>query len=110
MDLFLATALNKMNAFPSDDLHILRQSFDRSMEINNLLFGKHAFRKSLAEDDADADRNILNISLFDVCSVLLGDPKGRHKTEPAVGNQSEEGNYWFVGRRGILVLYNLLNE
>jgi hypothetical protein len=40
------------------------------MRVNRVLFGDHAFRKSLAERSPQR-RNILNIALFDVCSVTL---------------------------------------
>lgn len=79
MDLFLGTALKRMNEISKVELQalrVLRRGFDRSMNTNHFLFGKHAFRKSLADDDPNAWRNILNISLFDVCSVLLAKTKG----------------------------------
>jgi hypothetical protein len=70
MDVFLATALTNMNSLPDEALASLRKGFDLSMRVNRKLFGDHAFRKSLAEE-APARRNILNIALFDVCSVLI---------------------------------------
>jgi hypothetical protein len=72
MDEFLGVALERMNSMTSSDLKVLRASFDQSMRLNLDLFGRHAFRKSLAEDDPDGQRSVINIALFDVCSVLLG--------------------------------------
>jgi hypothetical protein len=70
MDSFLADTLTKMNGMGSDELLALRQRFDASMDANFALFEKHAFRKSLA-GDAAGNRSVLNIALFDVCSVAL---------------------------------------
>lgn len=71
MDDFLALALEKMNGMPRQELSQLREIFDRSLRSNQNLFGVHAFRKSLLLEDPHASRNILNISLFEVCTVLL---------------------------------------
>jgi len=71
MDGFLGRSLDHMNAMESDDLILLRRRFDDSMKLNHLLFGRHAFRKSLAELDQSAPRSVLNIALFDVCSVMF---------------------------------------
>lgn len=68
MDAFLARALEKMQ---NTDLDHLYSTFIYSMQVNRDLFGEHAFRKSLAHCDAHATRTVLNIALFDVCSVLL---------------------------------------
>jgi hypothetical protein len=70
MDAFLGTALRRMHDMSPQDLQSLRHRFDLSMRANSRLFGAHAFRKSLAADNP-TKRNILNIALFDVCSVLL---------------------------------------
>lgn len=70
MDSFLADALDCMNKFPPEKLSEIREQFDRSMTVNYSLFGRHAFRKSLAGSPGD-NRYVLNIALFDVCSVLL---------------------------------------
>lgn len=70
MDSFLAEALDRMNGQERDRLGPLREQFERSMDINFALFGNHAFRKSLAGDPQNY-RSVLNIALFDVCSVLL---------------------------------------
>ena len=70
MDEFLADALRYMNDH-GNDLDAIREKFERSLRSNQHLFGKHAFRKSLASEGSDASRGILNISLFDVCTVIL---------------------------------------
>ncbi len=77
MDGFLARALKKMNEYSASQLRELEQSFKRSMQINNRLFDKHAFRRSILGDD-NGDRSVINMALFDVCSVLIG------RLEPAV--------------------------
>lgn len=73
MDGFLAESLNKMNQLSAQELETLRAKFDHSMWANRFLFGEHAFRKSLGSGDPQASRSVLNIALFDVCSVLLSD-------------------------------------
>ena len=70
MDSFLADALDGMNKFQPEKLDEIREQFDRSMIVNYSLFRQHAFRKSLAGSPGD-NRYVLNIALFDVCSVLL---------------------------------------
>jgi Protein of unknown function DUF262 len=70
MDGFLARSLERMNTLSKEELHHLRRAFDRSMLNNEALFAHHAFRKSLAGPDYGS-RSVLNIALFDVCSVLL---------------------------------------
>ena len=59
-----------MNKMPEAELKRLEARFQRAMEINENLFKRHAFRKSL-RTGIDADRSALNIALFDVCSVVL---------------------------------------
>ena len=71
MDGFLAQALLKMNS-GEIDLDDLYKQFIFSMEVNYRLFGDHAFRKSISDlDDPCAARKVINIALFDVCSVLF---------------------------------------
>jgi len=70
MDVFLAKSLQKMNN-ECESLRKVGDAFSRSLKSNFNLFGKHAFRKSLELDDPSAGRGILNISLFDVCTVML---------------------------------------
>jgi len=76
MDDFLAKSLEYMNKLSEADLEKLKQSFDLSMQNNYSLFGKHAFRKSLASPDINSpdinvSRAVINIALFDVCSVMF---------------------------------------
>ncbi len=70
MDSFLAEALERMNRSDVMAREALRQSLDRSLRINLALFYRHAFRKSLVGEIA-GDRSVLNIALFDVCSVVF---------------------------------------
>lgn len=74
MDAFLARALEMMQE-PSTDLDKLQSRFTNSLIINHILFGEHAFRKSLASHvkGKKPSRSVLNISLFDVCTVLFAD-------------------------------------
>lgn len=71
MDDFLARALEMMNGLKEQELDRLTQDFVRAMKANILLFGKHAFRKSLADNNQYASRTVINVALFDVCSALL---------------------------------------
>ena len=69
MDGFLADTLERMNKMDDDQREALRQCFELSMRNNTMLFGPHAFRKSLAQEQGS--RFVLNIALFDVCSVYF---------------------------------------
>ena len=69
MDTFLADALERMNAFDDERLNKMTKKFYRAMTNNILLFGRHAFRKSLR--GTDTGRSILNIALFEVCATAL---------------------------------------
>jgi uncharacterized protein DUF262 len=69
MDDFLARALEHMNELSVDEFDKLSKAFNRAMTANLNLFGRHAFRKSLAIDDKYASRTVINIALFDVCTV-----------------------------------------
>jgi len=71
MDSFLGRALETMNRTSKQDIDALRATFDNSMALNHDLFGRHAFRKSLAGMEDSWNRSILNIALFDVFSVLM---------------------------------------
>ena len=66
MDEFLAQALERLNDEDDEGLHELERTFVRSMDNNYELFGRHAFRRSLAMDRRK--RSVINISLFDVFS------------------------------------------
>ena len=68
MDGFLAACLERMNEMSPAALASLSASFRRSLQINFMLFGKHAFRKHLPDQDR---RSVLNASLWDVLSTGL---------------------------------------
>jgi hypothetical protein len=70
MDEFLADALRLMNRMDETSLERIRNEFTKSMNRNEKLFQKHAFRKSLISPPT-ANRSVLNIALFDVMSVVL---------------------------------------
>ncbi|ANL42377.1 DUF262 domain-containing protein [Rhizobium phaseoli] len=70
MDEFLAEALRLMNKLDEASLEKIRIEFTKSMNRNEKLFQKHAFRKSLISTPS-ANRSVLNIALFDVMSVVL---------------------------------------
>lgn len=70
MDAFLARALEKMHK-GTVDLQKLQSDFLHSMQANRFLFHEHAFRKSLVHNENFIARTVLNIALFDVCSVLF---------------------------------------
>ena len=71
MDGFLARAIVHLNSLPDDDHHAIDHDFLTSMRRNYDLFGRHAFRKSLRQEIESAYLTVINISLFDVLSVLL---------------------------------------
>lgn len=71
MDEFLARSLAYMNSAPPSELADMQDRFRHSMKWNYRLFGLQAFRKSLKEDNANAWRTPLNISMFDVFSVCF---------------------------------------
>ncbi len=69
MDELLAQTLIKMNQMGVSQLQQrLTPVFERSMRNNHTVFGKHAFRKHREPEDS---RNVINIALFDVYSVLM---------------------------------------
>lgn len=70
LDSFLAEALESMNKMTPEELRRLEARFLIGMRVNEALFKRHAFRKSL-RTGSDANRSPLNIALFDVCSVVL---------------------------------------
>ena len=73
MDGFLGRSLEHMNASSGADLTDLLKAFSHSMSLNSTLFGRHAFRKSIRDDEPAARRSIINISMFDVFSVLFAE-------------------------------------
>lgn len=66
MDEFLAQTLERLNNEDDEILHEMERGFVRSMDKNYELFGRHAFRRSLAMERSK--RSVINISLFDVFS------------------------------------------
>ena len=72
MDSFLAEGLKKLSQFSKDTRSELFSVFEQAMVINRELFKDHAFRKSLASDSY-GNRSVINISLFEVCSVAITD-------------------------------------
>lgn len=84
MDDFLAKCLERMNETGKEDLENLYHAFDRSMSSNYFLFKKHAFRKSLTETGPGPRKTVINIALFDVCSVIFS------KIDPSIVEDNAE--------------------
>lgn len=72
MDYFLAVGLETFNSLSLERRNQIHERFVYSMRVNRYLFGEHAFRKSLAQEQF-SNRSVLNIALFDVLSVILAD-------------------------------------
>ncbi|GEM18466.1 MULTISPECIES: DUF262 domain-containing protein [Gluconobacter] len=82
MDRFLGRALEHMNASSDQELDNLMDEFKHSMKMNYRIFGDHSFRKSLLDNDPYQRRSPINVSLFDVYSVLLADlPSNLEKSQ-----------------------------
>lgn len=73
MDAFLAEGLRRLTNLTDDQRAELRDGFDRALHLNGDLFGAHAFRRSLAQNDPNARRTPLNVSLFETCTVTMFD-------------------------------------
>jgi hypothetical protein len=76
IDVFLAQALSNLNKQDDEQITQLSEEFLASMHRNEMLFGRHAFRKSLVETKLEerallAYRSVINISFFDVLSVFF---------------------------------------
>ena len=69
MDGFLAKALNQMNKMSKAELEGFSAHFQRALNNNLFLFGKHAFRKHQPDS---VNRSVINASLWDVMTVVLG--------------------------------------
>ncbi len=91
MDEFLAKALRYMND-PDNEacLNDLMKKFNRSLQSNRQLFKRHAFRKSLVFEGPGIKRGKLNISLFDVCTVLLAEFPEEISLESELGHKIRE--------------------
>ena len=70
MDVFLAEGLKRLAKCSETERDALREKFDAAMTLNSKIFGRHAFRKSLVSEFPVA-RSVINISLFEVTSVVL---------------------------------------
>ncbi|MYB34898.1 MAG: DUF262 domain-containing protein [Gammaproteobacteria bacterium] len=70
MDDFLTHAIVSLNKKDKAWLDRLEKRFCLSMRNNHVLFGKHAFRRSMALGQENR-KSVINISLFDVFSTLL---------------------------------------
>jgi hypothetical protein len=74
MEDFLNETLRRMNnSLNSDDYVKLSVKFRNSMEANMQIFGRHAFRKTLADPANSWGRSVINVALFDVFSTLLAE-------------------------------------
>lgn len=73
MDGFLAKALLLINQMDSLELKKLKDVFINALKNNYALFQQHSFRKSLANDGLAVNRSVINISLFDVFSVIFSE-------------------------------------
>jgi len=74
MENFLNETLRRMNGtMKSDDYENLSFKFLNSMDANRQIFGRHAFRKTLANPVNPWGRSVINVALFDVFSTLLAD-------------------------------------
>jgi hypothetical protein len=71
MDGFLADGLTMLASLSTEDRTLLRDGFDRAMNLNRKMFKEHAFRKSLAAKGPMPYRSVINISLFEVCAVTM---------------------------------------
>lgn len=70
MDDFLAKGLKTLGSLDDDQRQELRRLFDTAIRLNHVLFGDHAFRKSLV-GLPEQNRSVINISLFEVCCVAM---------------------------------------
>ncbi len=74
MENFLNETLRRMNrTLKSGDYDNLSVKFRHTMEANKQIFGRHAFRKTLANPLNPWGRSVINVALFDVFSTLLAD-------------------------------------
>ncbi|TAV92044.1 DUF262 domain-containing protein [Rhizobium leguminosarum] len=76
MDSYLAAGLTALERSTEEEREGLRWSFDKAMERSFRLFNQHAFRKSLVAEYPGASRSVINISLFEVSSVIIARDAG----------------------------------
>lgn len=81
MDAFLGKGLARLGELGDKERGDLLQSFTDAMKINRYLFKEHAFRKSLSYQIRNAARSVINIALFEVCSVLMSEPRTKNASE-----------------------------
>jgi len=68
MDDFLARALTRMNKMPQQEMQMLEAAFVKSMNANDEMFQRHAFRRF---STFEQHRSVLNASLWDVMSTVF---------------------------------------
>lgn len=73
MDGFLGKGLTRLTELSESKRDELLHSFTEVMKLNTRLFGAHAFRKSLVHQSRHVARSVINIALFEVCSVLMSE-------------------------------------
>lgn len=71
MSLYLARALTFLNAAETKKMDDITLDFCNTMQRNQKLFGRHAFRKSLTAHTPTAHRSVINISMFDTFSYCF---------------------------------------
>lgn len=71
MDSFLAQGLKRLADLDDTEMARLRTDFDAAMTLSTRLFGQHAFRKSLVYNSLHVSRSPINMSLFEVSTVVL---------------------------------------
>lgn len=70
MEEYLALALKAMNEMTDSKLEELKNTFMQTLDYLYILFGKHAFRKSII-NYSDDGKSVLNISLFDALTTVI---------------------------------------
>ena len=99
MDGFLASGLKRLALCGEEARLDLRRKFDAAMSLSHRLFRQHAFRKSLASESTEVSRSILNISLFEVSSVVFArfaetfDPKHDQILHEIVAEQVKDDTF-----------------
>ena len=73
MDNFLRDVLIRLQNADADYWKTMTERFLTSMELNEAIFGQHAFRKTKVGEKPR--RSMINVALFDVLSVLLARPE-----------------------------------
>lgn len=71
MDKFLSETIKIMNTMNDPELDRLIKMFYLTLSNNYTIFGKHSFRKHTSPNQKK--RSVINVSLFDVFTVILSD-------------------------------------